>query len=188
MLASFFRALEWRDPSMRGHGSRVAAHAETIGRGLGWDEPRLAALQVAGLIHDVGKLSVPVEILRKPGRLTPTELAEVQRHPAAGARLIEPLPALRSLLPAILYHHERWDGTGYPTGRRADSIPVEARILAVADAFDAMTSPRPYSQALSSEDALAEVERCAGTQFDPTIAETFLVAWADGGLPKAAGL
>jgi HD-GYP domain-containing protein (c-di-GMP phosphodiesterase class II) len=188
VLASFSRALESRDPSMRGHGARVAANALTIARGLGWNEARLVALQVAGVLHDVGKLSVATEILRKPGGLTSSELAEVRRHPAAGARMIEPFPALRSVIPYVLYHHERWDGEGYPAARSGDAIPLGARILAVADAFDAMTSPRPYRESLTPEAALAEVERCAGTQFDPLVAQTFLECWRENGYARAAGL
>jgi HD-GYP domain-containing protein (c-di-GMP phosphodiesterase class II) len=178
MLASFSRALELRDPSLRGHGDRVAIHAERIARALGWNDARLAALRIAAVIHDLGKLTVPVEILRKRGRLTERELAEVRRHPAAGARMLDAMPALRPVIPYVLHHHERWDGDGYPIGRRAEEIPVEARILAVADAFDAMTSPRPYRPAISTEASLAEVERCSGSQFDPTVAQAFLASCA----------
>ncbi len=173
---------------MRGHGARVAAHADAIARCLGWREARLEELQIACVVHDVGKLSVPVEILRKPGRLTEEEFAEVRRHPTAGAQMLETLPQLRAVIPSVLHHHERWDGDGYPHGRRGDEIPLEARILAVADAFDAMTSPRAYRPALTTDDALAEVERCAGSQFDPAIARTFLDAWRDETLAPAAAL
>ena len=187
MLASFSRALELRDPSLRGHGDRVALHAERIARVFGWNDARVAALRIAAVIHDLGKLTVPVEILRKPGSLTESELAEVRRHPGAGARMLDAMPAFRPVIPFVLHHHERWDGGGYPNGRRAEEIPLEARILAVADAFDAMTSPRPYRPAISTEASLAEVDRCSGSQFDPTVAQAFLACWVEEPRRAAAG-
>jgi len=139
------------------------------------------------VIHDLGKLTVPVEILRKPGSLTESELAEVRRHPGAGTRMLDAMPAFRPVIPFVLHHHERWDGGGYPNGRRAEEIPLEARILAVADAFDAMTSPRPYRPAISTEASLAEVDRCSGSQFDPTVAQAFLACWVEEPRRAAAG-
>src|SRR5262249_37326556 len=114
------------------------------------------------------------------------ELAEIREHPKAGARLILRVAALRDAIPYVLYHHERWDGAGYPMGKAGEEIPLEARVLAVADAFDAMTSDRPYRRALSQAEALAEVERCAGTQFDPKIAGVFFELFAETGLARAA--
>ena len=187
MLASFSRALELRDPSLRGHGDRVAVHAERVARTFDWNDARLAALRIAAVIHDLGKLTVPVEILRKPGQLTETELTQVRRHPAAGARMLDAISALRPVVPYVLHHHERWDGDGYPSRRRAEEIPLEARILAVADAFDAMVSPRPYRRALPTDASLAEVERCSGSQFDPTVAHAFLACWAEEPRRAAAG-
>ena len=113
-------------------------------------------------------------MLRKEGRLEDDELAQIQEHPKVGARLIRRIGTLRDAIPYVLYHHERWDGTGYPSGKAGKEIPIEARVLAVADAFDAMTSDRPYRRALTHDEALAEVERCSGTQFDPEIARIFL--------------
>jgi HD-GYP domain-containing protein (c-di-GMP phosphodiesterase class II) len=112
--------------------------------------------------------------------LTADELAVIRTHPAAGARLIAPIRSVRTALPYVLHHHERWDGHGYPHGLRGVGIPVEARVLAVADAFDAMTSGRPYRHALSEQDALLELERCAGYQFDPELTHAFLTVWSDG--------
>lgn len=180
MLTALSAAIEIRDPSIRGHSVRVAAIAEGVARWLGWSEDVLAIVRVGGHLHDVGKVSVPEQILRKPGPLAADELEIVRRHPAAGARLIGEIRRARCALPCVLYHHERWDGRGYPTGRAGVAIPVEARVLAVADAFDAMTSARPYRASLSSADAIVEVERCAGSQFDPQIARAFLEAWAAG--------
>jgi putative nucleotidyltransferase with HDIG domain len=174
MLSMLTRAIEARDPYTRGHSSRVTDMAEAVARALGWSEERIASLRVGGPLHDIGKLAVSDEVLCKEGRLDDDELAQIREHPKIGAKLLLRVTALREAIPYVLYHHERWDGTGYPSGKRGEEIPVEARVLAIADAFDAMTSDRPYRNALSREDALAEVERCAGTQFDPMIARVFL--------------
>src|SRR5438132_5921270 len=174
MLPVLSRAIEARDPYTRGHSARVTAIAEAIARRLGWDQERLALLHVGGPLHDIGKLGISDEVLAKPGRLDEHELAQIREHPKLGARILLRVAALRGALPYVLYHHERWDGNGYPTGRAGEQIPLEARVLAVADAFDAMTSDRPYRPALSLDEALAEVERCSGTQFDPEIVRIFL--------------
>ena len=179
MLTSIARALEERDQTL-GHGARVAALAEPIALELGWDRERIRSLRWAAPLHDVGKVKVRPQLVGKPGPLTVEELAEMRRHPAAGAQLVLPLRKFHDALPYVLFHHERWDGGGYPAGLTGRRIPVEARILAVADAFDAMISPRPYRPALTHERALAEVQAGAGTQFDPTAAEIFVEAWADG--------
>jgi HD-GYP domain-containing protein (c-di-GMP phosphodiesterase class II) len=152
----------------------VTALAEVIACRLGWGEDRLASLRVGGRLHDIGKLAVSDEVLCKEGRLDDHELAQIREHPKIGAKLLLRLSALHEAIPYVLCHHERWDGTGYPSGKAGEEIPVEARVLAIADAFDAMTSDRPYRRALTREQALAEVERCAGTQFDPEIARVFL--------------
>ncbi len=179
MLASIARALEQRDRT-NGHGARVAALAEPVALQLGWDRERIQTLRFAAPLHDVGKVKVRPQLLGKPGPLTLEELAEIRRHPAAGARLVLPLRRFHEALPYVLFHHERWDGRGYPAGLRGHRIPVEARLLAIADAFDAMISPRPYRRPLAHEQALAEVEQGAGTQFDPRAADLFVHAWADG--------
>jgi HD-GYP domain-containing protein (c-di-GMP phosphodiesterase class II) len=163
MLSVLSGAIEARDPYTRGHSARVTALAEAVARKLGWSE-----------------------VLRKAGRLDDHELAQIREHPKTGARLILRIAALRDAIPYVLYHHERWDGAGYPSGKAGEEIPLEARVLAVADAFDAMTSDRPYRRALTHEEALAEVERCAGTQFDPQIASVFLELFAVAELPAAA--
>jgi len=187
MLSTLCRAIEARDPYTRGHSARVTAIAEVIARRLGWDEKRLALLRVGGPLHDVGKLGVSDEVLAKPGRLDEEELAQIREHPKLGARLLLRVVALRGALPYVLYHHERWDGGGYPSGRAGEQIPLEARVLAVADAFDAMTSDRPYRPALERDEALAEVVRCSGTQFDPEIVRIFLELFAEPAeLPAAA--
>jgi HD-GYP domain-containing protein (c-di-GMP phosphodiesterase class II) len=135
----------------------------------------LEILRYAGEVHDVGKISIPDFILNKPGRLTPAERAIIELHPVKGAEMLEPLEFLKSALPIVRHHHERYDGTGYPDGLERDKIPVMARILACADAFDAMTSDRPYrSRKLTVEEALAEIKINSGSQFDPHIANLFV--------------
>jgi HD-GYP domain-containing protein (c-di-GMP phosphodiesterase class II) len=179
MLQSIARALEVRDQTL-GHGARVAALAEPVAVELGWDRERIRALRWAAPLHDVGKVKVRPQLLGKAGPLTLDEVAEIRSHPSAGAQLVLPLRRFHDALPYVLFHHERWDGEGYPARLRGRRIPIEARILAIADAFDAMISPRPYRRALTHEHALAEVEAGAGTQFDPVAANLFVDAWADG--------
>jgi HD-GYP domain-containing protein (c-di-GMP phosphodiesterase class II) len=178
MLAAISRALEERDQT-EGHGARVATLAEPVAQRLGWEPERAATLRFGAHLHDIGKLAVRRSVLRKPGPLTRAEEAEIRVHPRAGASFVLPLRGAWLALPYVLFHHERWDGLGYPSGLHGHSIPLEARLIAVADAFDAMTSPRPYSPALSTDRALAEIGRCAGTQFDPVVAELFLDVWAE---------
>jgi HD-GYP domain-containing protein (c-di-GMP phosphodiesterase class II) len=177
MLAALARGLEERD-RIHGHGARVAELAEPVARRLGWGPERIAILRQAAPLHDVGKVIVRAEVLLKQGPLSGSERDEVRLHPRAGASLVLPLTDAHHLLPYVLLHHERWDGAGYPCELRGTAIPSEARLLAVADAFDAMTSTRPYRAALTREVAFAEVESGAGTQFDPGIAELFCTIWA----------
>ena len=185
LLATFSAALEARDPYLRGHSARVTSIAESLARRLGWRAERIDALRLGGSLHDVGKIAVNESVLCKPGPLTDEELAEIRTHPVAGARLIEGVDDLRPALPYVLHHHERWDGAGYPHGLAGEEIPIEARLLGVADAFDAMTSVRSYRPALSVEQALAELQRCAGSQFDPELAGTFVEGWRAGDIAVA---
>ena len=180
VLTALSHAIEARDPFMRGHSARVSVIAEVIARRLGWTTARLEALRLGGQLHDVGKLGLDSAVLHKAGPLDEGEREHIRRHPAAGAKLIRPFKDLRPALPYVLFHHERWDGAGYPTGRAQEQIPPGTRILTVADAFDAMTSNRPYRPALTISRALAEVHECAGTQFDPAVVRAFLAAWAQG--------
>jgi HD-GYP domain-containing protein (c-di-GMP phosphodiesterase class II) len=159
--------------------------AYEVGRRLDCDETDLALLQLGGALHDIGKIGVRDEVLHKPGPLTEDELSEVRAHPEIGARMVALDRALRAALPAVLYHHERWDGAGYPSGRAGPAIPLVARILGVVDSYDAMTSDRPYRRARPPAEAAGEVDRCAGTQFDPEIAQAFLGAWETGAFAAA---
>ena len=186
MLEALSHAIESRDPATRGHGVRVTALSEAIAVRLGWNWSRIHTLRLGARFHDVGKLAISLRVLTKPGPLDESEVRLVRLHPFVGARLLAAAGGDHGVLPYVLYHHERWDGTGYPTGRAGEDIPLEARVLAVADAYDAMTSTRPYRRAFSPEKALEEVERCAGAQFDPAIAGLFFEVWQAGRLPVAS--
>jgi HD-GYP domain-containing protein (c-di-GMP phosphodiesterase class II) len=153
-------------PDLLTHGVAVATLSVRIGHLLGLDEDRLTLLARAALLHDIGKQYVPVEILEKPGKLDAAEWAIVERHPMTGHRMLVD-SGLVAEARIVLHHHERYDGGGYPTGRAGEDIPLEARILAVADSFDAMTSPRPYREALTREAAVAELRVVSGRQCDP---------------------
>jgi putative nucleotidyltransferase with HDIG domain len=181
-LTALSAAVEERDPFARGHASRVAVLAHSLARRRGFDRERTARLRTGAVLHDIGKLAVPREVLLKDGPLDEVEVAQIQRHPTAGGRMLRGIGAALEALPCVLFHHERWDGAGYPSGRCGDDIPLEARILAVADSFDAMTSTRPYREARRAVDALAELERCAGTQFDPQLVDAFVLACYEGDL------
>jgi HD-GYP domain-containing protein (c-di-GMP phosphodiesterase class II) len=178
ILLLLAKAVEGRDPCGRGHAARVRAHADGIAVQLGWDEEQRRLLRLGAALHDVGKLAVPEAVLAKPGPLTPDEELAMRAHPRAGAAMVWRVPELRRAMPAVLFHHERWDGLGYPAGRAGERIPLEARILAVADCFDAMTTDRSYRAAVAPEDAVEELQRCAGSQFDPGVVAAFLESWA----------
>lgn len=167
-------AIEARDPYTRGHTERVTHLALGIARELGWSRERLETLEIGALVHDIGKIGVSDSILRKPARLTKQEYAKMKTHPVLGAAMLEGVSMLRPILPYILYHQERYDGTGYPFGLKGTEIPVEGRLLAVVDTFDAMTSDRPYRKGLSQEVAIAEIVRHRATQFDPDIVDALL--------------
>jgi HD-GYP domain-containing protein (c-di-GMP phosphodiesterase class II) len=186
MLAALASAQAARDPSTAAHCGRVTSFAAGLAAWMGWDEVRLRRLVIGARLHDIGKVMISETILRKRGPLSPQELAEIRTHPGAGANLIRPVEEADDALPFVLYHHERWDGGGYPTRRPGPDVPEGARLLAVVDAFDAMTSTRPYRRAMPTFHALAEIERCAGTQFDPLIASAFLQAWSAGAFADAA--
>jgi HD-GYP domain-containing protein (c-di-GMP phosphodiesterase class II) len=159
---------------VREHGRDVSRLADGLALRLRLEPEVHDRLVAASLLHDLGKVAIGDEILLKPGALTRAERQVVQRHPEIGARLVARRPDLRPLVPAILHHHERWDGAGYPAGLGGGDIPLEARVIGVVDAFAAMLSDRPYSAAVSPGEACDELERCAGGQFDPTVVEAFV--------------
>jgi diguanylate cyclase (GGDEF)-like protein/putative nucleotidyltransferase with HDIG domain len=165
--------LDLRDVGTARHSETVGRYAEQIARALGWELACVERVRAAGILHDIGKLGISDAILHKPGRLDPREWEEMRRHPELGARILEHAN-LRDIAAWVLAHHERVDGGGYPRGLTGDAIPAEARILAVADAYEAMTADRPYRRALSGADARAELRRGAGTQFDARFVDAFL--------------
>jgi HD-GYP domain-containing protein (c-di-GMP phosphodiesterase class II) len=175
-IDAFAAAMEVCDPALGCHSERVSELAERIADRLGFDEAGLDDLRLGAALHDVGKVNVRSDVLLKAGALDAAELAEIRAHPVEGVWLISGVRSLREAVPYVLFHHERWDGDGYPTRRAGDDIPLAGRLLAVADAFDAMTSARPYREALSFDEAVAEVERCASSQFDPQVVAVFLAA------------
>jgi diguanylate cyclase (GGDEF)-like protein len=166
------------------HSARVAELATMIGGGLGLPEPRLALLRIAAMLHDVGKVSLPDSILRKPDALTDREYTRVKSHPVVGAELIARVEGLDEILPWIRHSHEHYDGSGYPDGLRGEAIPLESRILLVADAFDAMTGGRPYRRPITNREALEELRRAAGTQFDPRCVEALAAELGGAGLER----
>ncbi|MBC7218435.1 MAG: HD domain-containing protein [Candidatus Caldatribacterium sp.] len=169
LLLALAKALEYYDGSTRMHSEVSAGYAFEIARSLGLDEERARLVRWAALVHDVGKIFIPQEILRKPARLTPEEYDLVKLHAIKGEELLLSIKGLESIARIVRHHHERFDGTGYPDGLRGEEIPLEARILAVVDAFEAMTSDRPYRRAMSVDEALEELKRFSGTQFDPEV-------------------
>jgi response regulator RpfG family c-di-GMP phosphodiesterase len=173
-VAGFAQALEESDLYTRGHSERVAVYTEVLARGLTMPEPEIRRIVQAGVMHDVGKIGVRYDMLNKPGKLTPEEIAVFRQHPEKGKRILEPVPCLHGLIDGCWCHHEWWDGGGYPRGLSGHNIPVVGRIVSIADAYDAMTSDRAYRRALSHEVAVGEIERCAGTQFDPELADAFV--------------
>ncbi|MBI5442789.1 MAG: response regulator, partial [Deltaproteobacteria bacterium] len=174
VLRTMVNVLEQRDSYTAGHSRRVTEIAVAIAARLELPEEDVRTLRLAGLIHDVGKIGIEDTILRKPGRLTPEEFATIRTHPDRGVQIIEPLDFLRAALPIVRHHHECFDGSGYPAGLAGEEIPLGARIVAIADTYDAITSSRAYRPALSQEAALAEIARGSGTQFATDLVRLFL--------------
>ncbi len=174
VILSLALAIEAKDPYTEGHCQRLADYASRLGTLLGFDAAHLAQLRMAAILHDVGKIAVPEAILGKPGPLTDEEYLVLQQHPVVGETICQPLRSARALLPAIRHHHERWDGRGYPDGLAGTAIPQDARIIAVVDAFDAMTSDRPYRAGMPVERALSIMRRNEGPQWDADLLAKFI--------------
>jgi putative two-component system response regulator len=174
VVFSMARWVEFKDPYTEGHLRRIAGYSEQTAAALGLSADQARVVRHAGVLHDIGKIGVREELLRKPGRLTPEEQSELRRHAEYGAEIVAPMRFAGDVAPIILSHHEHWDGAGYPFGLRGEQIPLGARIIAVVDAFDAMTSDRPYRKSLGREEAVRRLRAGSGTQWDPRVVTAFL--------------
>jgi HD-GYP domain-containing protein (c-di-GMP phosphodiesterase class II) len=173
-IQTLARAIDAKDPYTKGHSDRVTRYAVEIAREMKLSESMIRNIEYAALIHDIGKIGIQETILTKKGKLSETEFEILKMHPLIGESIITPVKFLNGIAPLILYHHESFDGKGYLEGLRGEGIPLGARIIGVADAFDAMTSDRPYRKALTKEEAIKELERESGKRFDPQVVRTFL--------------
>lgn len=178
-LQALVTALDFRDNETQGHSYRVVQYAVMVAKVMGIGEPDLTWIRRGAILHDVGKIGIPDAILKKPGKLDPEEWEVMKRHPEMGYRMLEHIRFLEPALDIVLSHQERFDGSGYPRGLKGEEIPQGARVFAVVDTFDAMTSDRPYRKALSIDDACNEIKEWSGRQFDPAVAEAFLSLPAD---------
>lgn len=173
-IRAIVEAVDAKDPYTRGHSGRVVDYALLIGQAMTRDKERLKEIEISSILHDVGKIGIPDRILGKPGRLTRRERNYMERHPEFSAAIIEPIEMLKKLTANILHHHERYDGKGYPEGLKGKKIPLVARVICVADAFDAITTDRPYRRRKSIRTGLRELQRNSGTQFDPRLVKIFV--------------
>lgn len=172
-LQALVNAIEAKDTYTMGHTARVSRYSVGIARAIGFSEERTNRIKMAADLHDIGKIGIKERIINKPGALTDTEYSSIKDHVEMGEKILAPITYLRDLLPAIRGHHEKWDGSGYPDGLKGEECPIEGRILALADAFDAMTSQRSYNKPLSFEQALDRIKEAAGTHFDPKVVNAF---------------
>lgn len=173
-LASLVQAIEAKDTFTSNHSCNVAKYAEMLAAAVGLSESEINDIADGGLLHDIGKIGIPDEIINKPGKLTPREFSIIQEHPVIGHRIVKPLDGSEALLAPVRHHHERWDGTGYPDGLRAEKIPIVARIISVADMFEALTSGRPYRKRMSVDRAVAVLQSESGRTLDPALADKFI--------------
>lgn len=181
-VTALVNTLEARDPYTRGHTDRVTTIAKAIAKRMNFVKEDLAALEIGALLHDVGKIGIPDSILHKPGPLEQSEFEQIKRHPGTGEGILKNIAFLEGAIPSVLYHHERYDGKGYPEKKSGHQIPLMGRVIAVADSFDAMTSDRPYHTKMSDEEAVDELKKGSGTQFDPAVVESFIEVWKSGEL------
>jgi HD-GYP domain-containing protein (c-di-GMP phosphodiesterase class II) len=186
-VGSLASALDARDPYTAGHSWRVSEYACAIARAMNLTPDEILTLRVGALLHDIGKIGISDSVLRKPGKLTPEESAIIQEHPAIGRRILEGVHGFQPYLGTVELHHENWDGTGYPRGLKGEETPLAARIVKVADAYDAMTSDRPYRKGISHQEALQVLERFSGTQMDPAVVRVFATLAPGLSQPRTAG-
>jgi len=173
-ITSLASVIDAKSPWTKGHSERVTRYAVAIAGEMGLNEDTLDIVELGGLLHDIGKIGTYDKILDKPGKLLSEEMEEVRQHPSKGASILRPIKQLEKIVPLIKYHHERMDGSGYPDGLQGEDIPLLARVLCVADAYDSMVSDRPYRKAPGKEYAISELKQCSGSQFDPKVVEAFL--------------
>ncbi len=174
-IRAISNALDTKDSYTNGHSLRVTLYSMILAKELNLNDSYLEDIEIAGLLHDIGKIAMPKSILCKNGRLTDEEFLVMKSHPTRGEKIVINIKKLHIIAEWVKSHHERYDGTGYPDGLKGENIPLAGRIIALADTYDAMTSTRPYRTALSHETAISEIKRCAGTQFDPSLAELFIM-------------
>lgn len=173
VVCAFSLAIESRDPYTGGHVQRVTAYAVLLAEHIGLDHQQQSIIRLGGLLHDIGKVAIPDAVLNKPGKLTTEEFNIIKSHPVVGHQIVKQIPQLSLVHDCIRHHHERWDGKGYPDGLAGQNIPLLARVLAIADTFDAMTSNRSYRKAMPFDQAMKEIRNCAGSQFDAEMAASF---------------
>ena len=173
-IKSIASALDAKDPYTHGHSMRVTLYSIILARELNVNPNYLESIETAGLLHDIGKIAIPQSILCKPGKLTDDEFMIMKTHPVNSEKLISSIKKLHDITPGVKHHHERWDGKGYPDHLAGEDIPYSARIIAIADTYDAMTSTRSYRKALPHDVAIEEIQKCAGAQFDPILAQKFV--------------
>lgn len=177
-LTALANAIDLRDRYTRGHVERVTAYTLVLADQLGWPETHLHPLRFGAILHDIGKIHIRESLLFKPQPLDENEWVEIKRHPVNGAEMIRDIPYLAPSVAIVRYHHERWNGSGYPDGLAGEQIPLGARLVAVADSFDAMTTERPYKPAFTLDEAFREILNNAGVQFDPSVVGAFQTAWS----------
>lgn len=173
-ITALAAAVDAKSPWTRGHSERVTSYSLAVGAELGLPETDLRTLELAALLHDIGKIGTYEAILDKAGKLTEEELKIIRQHPSKGAEILSPIKQLKGIVPLVKGHHESYDGSGYPDGLKGEKIPIMARILAVCDSYDAMAADRPYRKGRNKGESVAELKRCAGTQFDPEVVNTFV--------------
>jgi len=187
VVRAFAGSIEMRDPYTGGHTKRVSEIAVLFAAAMGFDENKRDEFRIGGILHDIGKIGIPDQILRKTGLLTGEEYDQIKKHPMIGREIIRSIESMNNMVPYVLYHHERYDGAGYPEGLAKDAIPIEGRILALADAVDAMVSDRIYRPKMNLDLVYSEVMKNSGTQFDPSVVEVYRELWSTQAIHQIIG-